>query len=136
MSSGLKASACTAALLLALPGLASAAPKASATRPWMNTKLSPDRRADLLIAKMTLDEEIALLHGDFPGFMPKRPPGVQISAGYVRGEQHLGIPDLTESDASLGVANARRSNDDATPLPSGYRWLRPGTPRPPTRGVR
>ncbi len=120
MGRELKSSVCLAGLLLALPGLVLAAePKTASAQPWMNVKLSPDRRADLVIAKMTLDEQIALLHGDFPGFMPKRPPGVQISAGYVKGLARLGIPDLTESDASLGVANARRSNDDATPLPSG-----------------
>ncbi len=116
---GLKAGGGVAALVLAA-GLATAAEQSpTSSRPWMNSKLSPDRRADLLIASMTLDEEVSLLHGDFPGFMPKRPPGVQISAGYVRGLPRLGIPDLTESDASLGVANARRTDDDATPLPSG-----------------
>ncbi|HEX2817928.1 MAG TPA: beta-glucosidase, partial [Phenylobacterium sp.] len=35
------------------------------------------------------------------------------------GVSDLSIPDLTESDASLGVANAGRKDDDATPLPSG-----------------
>ncbi len=120
MGRDLKTSAILAALLLALPGLVRAAePKPAAIQPWMNVKLSPDRRADLVISRMTLDEEIALLHGDFPVFMPKRPPGVQISAGYVKGLARLGIPDLTESDASLGVANSLRSHDDATPLPSG-----------------
>lgn len=114
MGRGLMVGVCLSALSLALPGLAQ-----SAGQPWMNPKLSPDRRADLVIAKMSLDEQIALLHGDFPGFMPKRPEGVQISAGYVAGLPRLGIPALTESDASLGVANARRSNDDATALPSG-----------------
>ena len=33
------------------------------TGPWMNTALSPDERADLVIKQMTLDEKIALLHG-------------------------------------------------------------------------
>ncbi len=36
-----------------------------------------------------------------------------------RGSPRLGVPALYESDASLGVANAGRENDDATPLPSG-----------------
>ena len=30
----------------------------SASRPWMNPKLSPDERADLLLKQMTLDEKI------------------------------------------------------------------------------
>ena len=29
----------------------------------MNTSLSPDQRADLVIKEMTLDEKVALLHG-------------------------------------------------------------------------
>ena len=32
------------------------------TGPWMNTSLSPDERADLVIKEMTLDEKISLLH--------------------------------------------------------------------------
>jgi beta-glucosidase len=117
---GLKAGVCAAALALALPGLAqSAGPKASATQPWMNPRLSPDRRADLVIGQMSLDEQIGLLHGVFPRLMAKPPAGSIPSAGYVPGLPRLGIPALTESDASLGVANAGRKDDDATPLPSG-----------------
>src|SRR5437899_5590232 len=67
---GLKRSACVAALALALPGPArSAGPEPAPNQPWMNPKLSPDRRADLVIGQMTLDEQIALLHGQFPTFM-------------------------------------------------------------------
>ncbi len=33
------------------------------TGPWMNTSLSPDERADLVMKEMTLDEKVALLHG-------------------------------------------------------------------------
>jgi len=32
--------------------------------PWMNTSLSPDERADLVLKEMTLDEKILLLHGN------------------------------------------------------------------------
>ena len=31
--------------------------------PWMNTSLSPDQRADLLVQQLTTDEKIQLLHG-------------------------------------------------------------------------
>ena len=31
--------------------------------PWMDSSLSPDKRADLVVAAMTLDEKISLLHG-------------------------------------------------------------------------
>ena len=39
--------------------------------PWMERTLSPDRRADLVIEQMTLDEKIGLVHGaGFIGFGP------------------------------------------------------------------
>ena len=89
-----------------------------AAQPWMNPKLSPDKRADLLQAQMTADEEFSLLHGHAPGMMSVK-PRLRV-AGYFPGIPRLGIPDLWESDASLGVANAgRKDNDDATALPSG-----------------
>ena len=95
--------------------IAAAAP----AQPWLNTKLSPDRRADLLLRRMSLDEQIALLHGHFPVLMKTRPPGIPMSAGYIPGQPRFGIPAIRESDASLGVANAGRDDDDTTPLPSG-----------------
>lgn len=117
---GLKTSVCAAALLLASPGAALAAGATAGAQPWMNPKLSPDARAELVLKRLTLDQQIALLHGSMPVFMgPKKPPGVLISAGYMPGLADMGVPDLTESDASLGVANAGRKDDDATPLPSG-----------------
>jgi beta-glucosidase len=121
MVRGLMMGACAAALSLALPGLAvSAGAKAPANWPWMNPKLSPDARAELVLARLSLDQQIALLHGSMPVFLgPKKPAHVQISAGWLPGLPEFGIPDLTESDASLGVANAGRKDDDATPLPSG-----------------
>ena len=36
------------------------------TQPWMNTALSADERADLLVAQLTLDEMISLVHGPMP----------------------------------------------------------------------
>ncbi len=100
----------------ALGGVAIAAPAA----PWLNTKLSPDRRADLLLGRMSLAEQIALLHGHFPVLMKSRPPGIPMSAGYIPAQPKYGIPAIRESDASLGVANAGRGDtDDAAPLPSG-----------------
>lgn len=33
-------------------------------KPWANTALSPDERANALIAEMTKDEKIGLLFGD------------------------------------------------------------------------
>ena len=32
--------------------------------PWMNPKLSPEERADMVLKQITLDEKLALLHGN------------------------------------------------------------------------
>jgi beta-glucosidase len=90
-----------------------------AGKPWLDRKLDPDKRADLVLERMSLDDQLQLLHGVFPIFMKTPPKGARMSAGFVQGLPHLAIPDLLESDASLGVANAGRKDDDATPLPSG-----------------
>src|SRR5260370_30847740 len=43
-------------------------------RPWMNSSLSSDERADLVLKEMTLDEKIDLLHGNgMPGWSKPRP---------------------------------------------------------------
>lgn len=91
-------------------------------RPWMNPDLSPEARAALLEAEMTLDERIRIVHGvgavwrDAP-----LPEGAIGSAGYVPGVTRLGIPALQETDGPLGVTNPYniRPGDTATPLPSG-----------------
>jgi beta-glucosidase len=120
MNRGLMIGVCMAAMTAVGTTAGPAQAQAGKTdRPWMNPKLSPDARSELVLKALSLDEQIALLHGQFPTLMGKRPPGVQPSAGWVPGVPRLGIPDLTESDASLGVANAGRKDDDAAPLPSG-----------------
>ena len=112
------AGASCAAIILALGFSAWAAKPAG--EPWRDARLSPDRRADLLLDRMTLDDQIALLHGHMAVLMKSRPPGLIQSAGWVPGQPKYGVPAQSESDASLGVANAGRGDgDDATPLPSG-----------------
>jgi beta-glucosidase len=101
----------------------------ASSRPWLDPKRTPEERATLAVAAMTLDEKIGLLHGviplDFkgtPGQAPKvSPPDAIASAGFVPGVPRLGIPNLYETDASLGVANPAevRKGDVATALPAG-----------------
>src|SRR5713226_6655614 len=64
-------------------------------RPWMNTSLSPDERADLVLKEMTLDEKIDLVHGNgMPGWGKPRPNAYlgNGGAGFVLGVPRLGIP--------------------------------------------
>jgi beta-glucosidase len=83
--------------------------------------LSASARADDLVAAMTLQEKLAIIHGYFPPMAKPNPPVAMIpSAGHIPGVPRLGIPTLRESDASLGVANQieQRKGDTATALPA------------------
>ena len=90
-------------------------------QPWMDTSLDADARAGLLIAELTLDELISLVHGPMPALLETPPADAAMGAGYIPGVARLGIPALNETDASLGVTNPRkvRPGDGATALPSG-----------------
>ena len=78
-------------------------------------------RAAAIVARMTLDEKIALAHGLFPPMAAGKSANELIpSAGHIDGIPRLGVPLVRESDASLGVANQveQRKGDVATALPS------------------
>jgi beta-glucosidase len=72
---------------------------------------TPDQNADALIAIMTTDEKIQLVHGT--GYTGGSEP--RGAAGYVPGIAHLNIPDIYLADGSVGVGN---SVGQATALPS------------------
>jgi beta-glucosidase len=107
----------TSLLLLA----ATCAAQASETRPWMNTALSPDARADLVIKEMTLDEKIQLVHGTGWGvLLPNQhvPARSNLGAGYVPGIDRLGIPDINLADSTVGVRLGALQSRYSTLLPS------------------
>ncbi len=91
--------------------------------PWMDSTLSPDKRADLVIAAMTLDEKISLLHGGGWGMIfadPNAPPSKSLgNAGFIPGIPRLGIPDLQIADAAVGVTHSAAFGRYSTALPSG-----------------
>jgi len=93
-----------------------------AERPWMNSRLSPEQRADLVLKQMTLDEKLALLHGNGMGHVPQwQMPLTYLGnggAGYVEGVQRLGIPPLAISDAAYGVRDSGANGRYSTALPS------------------
>jgi beta-glucosidase len=94
----------------------------NANQPWMNSSLSPEERADLVLKQMTLDEKIALLHGNGMAHAPQwQMPLTSISnggAGYVEGVPRLGIPALFISDAAYGVRDSGANGKYSTALPS------------------
>jgi beta-glucosidase len=84
---------------------------------------SPDRRAADLVAAMTLDEKIQLVHGiAVCQFTPGNFPGSERTlkgAGFIPGIPRLGIPDINYTDAGAGVTNCgKRPNGQSTMLPS------------------
>lgn len=74
-------------------------------RPWLAPALKgdPDAQADALIAKMQLDEKIAMLHGIRNGYV-----------GNVAGNSRLGIPPLNLNDGPQGFRDG-----GSTAWPSG-----------------
>src|SRR6202167_961722 len=92
-----------------------------ASAPWMNTSLSPDQRAALVVKQMTIDEKIALLHGTaMKGLGPMSPLAVHSNggAGYVPAIPRLGIPAIQMSDAAYGVRGSGENGRYATALPA------------------
>lgn len=99
-------------------GHGASAAKAAAARPWMNKSLTPERRAELLIKAMTLDEKITMMHGAGPClevWTPKCPMPIKGYVGYVPPITRLGIPHLTLADGRAGVGNNAK---DVTLLPA------------------
>ncbi len=78
--------------------------------PWMNTSLPSYERANLLLAQMTLEEKIELVHGDFPA-----PYGF-----YNAPISRPGIPALTMADGPAGIRVARQDVNEgkATAMPA------------------
>jgi beta-glucosidase len=104
----------------ALVALAFAGTARSAGNPMADA----EARALATVKAMTAAEKTLLTHGIMP--LPLGPTPVQMpadavpGAGYVPGIPRLGIPSLTESDASLGVSYVFGiRHDGATALPSG-----------------
>jgi beta-glucosidase len=94
----------------------------NANQPWMNSSLSPEERAGLVLKQMTLEEKIALLHGNGMEHAPQwQMPLTYLSnggAGYVEGVKRLGIPPIFISDAAYGVRDSGANGRYSTALPS------------------
>ena len=104
---------------------AAASSEVSAPMAWMDKRLSPDQRAELLLAAMSQDEKLTLVTGYFGvqqnwnhyNFKEARPQ----SAGFVRGVPRLGFTAQWQTDAGSGVATQREAPPalERTLLPSG-----------------
>jgi len=84
--------------------------------PWMNTTLSPEQRADLLVDAMTLDQKIAQLHGQ-SGPIPEVPECGN-GGRHVPGIPALKIPTFRITNGPVGLGGGDCSpQDKATALP-------------------
>lgn len=131
-------------LMASLPAYSAAAADAAALRrPWLDSSLSPDARADLALKAMTRKEKLSLVFGYFGSeggadsgsgtshYTP--PPEARMgSAGYLPGIARLGLPPQWLTDAGLGVATQHDSPDayrERTALPSGSATAATWNPR-------
>jgi beta-glucosidase len=119
-----------------------------AAQPWLDPHLPPEARAHAAVAVMTLDEKVTLIFGFSDQALTdvsKVPDEivspelkayvvthlVKGSAGFVPGVPRLGIPDQTQTDASIGVRN---SFIPSTALPSSLATAASFDPEVPRAG--
>jgi beta-glucosidase len=96
-------------------------PKNAAVMRWGNSSLSPDRRADMVLAQMTQEEKLQLVHGIGWGVLRAGapvPPEDNGGAGFVQGIKRLGIPDINLADSAVGIRMSALHGRYSTLLPS------------------
>jgi beta-glucosidase len=92
-----------------------------ASHPWDDKTLPPDRRADLVLEQMTLEEKLQMVHGIGWGVLRAGAPYPADSnhgAGYVPGISRLGIPKIDLADSAVGVRMSAFDGRYSTLLPS------------------
>jgi beta-glucosidase len=111
---------CSLLLILSLISVASAQSNGKSLR-WMNSGLSADERASMVVKEMTIDEKITMLHGTgMVGLSPMSPLAVHSNggAGYVVEIPRLEIPAIQMSDSAYGVRMSGENGRYSTALPS------------------
>ena len=111
------------ALVISTLMLANARAQTASTLPWMNTSLTPEQRADLLIPRMTLEQKVEQISNDTrPAENPaNRPPGCEFTSigRHIQGIPELGIPTVRMINGPTGVRGGDCGNEPtSTALPS------------------
>jgi beta-glucosidase len=103
----------TSLALVAAAAIQSAA--ASQALPWMNTALTPEERAALLVGAMTRAQKEQQLVGTVPGILPELP---QCKGGrHVSGIPSLGIPTLRITNGPVGIGQNDCVSASVPPIP-------------------
>ena len=96
-----------------------------ADKPWMDPQLPAEKRAELVLQQMTLDEKIALVHGE--GMAHRQNSSPEMQQAQLRGNggvglavtpARLGLPVIDMSDAAYGVRSSAENGRYSTALPS------------------
>ncbi len=106
----LAAGVAAATILLALAPLGGVPRARAASCPWMNSSLSPDTRARMLLGAMSLSDKIAMVHQQYP--LDYR----YGAAGWIPAIPSLCVPDLVLNDAGQGVGDGQTATT-AFPAP-------------------
>lgn len=94
--------ACLFSLAALVVPASPAATAAGGKCPWLDGRKSPEAAANQLLAAMTLDEKITMLHSTEPGWET-----YYGTAGHVPANPRLCIPDLVLNDAGDGVGDSQ-----------------------------
>lgn len=106
----------TACLALGVVLIGAAPSQATPDHPWMNTALSADTRAGLLVGAMTLEQKVAQLHGQRSAI--PEVPECGTSGRHVPGIPELDIPTFRITNGPVGLGGGDCSpQDKATALP-------------------
>lgn len=102
-----------------------AAPSAPSSQPWKDTSLPPEKRAEMVLHELTLEEKIGFLHGEGLPILHHMPPEIQRlqsesngGSGFVLGVPRLGIPTIQIGDDATGVRFSANNGRYSTALPS------------------
>src|SRR5829696_7744558 len=82
-----------------------------AERPWCDTKLSPDARAELLLNALTREERVSLLAGDELTGVAGR-EGTH--TGTSNGVERVGLPPIYFSDGPVGTRQGKATGMPAS----------------------
>ncbi|WP_269857211.1 beta-glucosidase family protein [Streptomyces sp. RPT161] len=83
---------------------------ASSGQPWRNAGQPPQRRADELLAAMTLADKVNMLHGVAQSLSPVP------TVGYLPPIPRLGVPGVTMTDGPAGVRNGQKATEMPAPI--------------------